>query len=142
LDDVRVTPDVELGISLLDIPNLDGEISGRGGEDVVGNGGEADASDLSLVSREGLNRIVQVAGETTLGDLPNLSIAVFGAGGDEALVEGVEVKVENISRVTDDEGNVGNVELSGLVLVENAESSSSSSIPNATDVLGVGSHLV
>jgi hypothetical protein len=55
LDNVRVTIDIELGVSLLNIPELDGEIGGGGGENVAGNWVEVDGSDLSLVSGEGLN---------------------------------------------------------------------------------------
>jgi len=77
LDDVAVARNVDLGVSLLNIPNLDGEVGGRGGKNVVGDWGEVNGSDLSLVSGERLNGCVQVGSETALGDLPDLGITIF-----------------------------------------------------------------
>jgi len=141
LDDVSVSSDIDLGISLFDIPDLDGEVVGGGGEDVVGSWVEVDGSDLSLVSREALDWGSEVGGEALIGDVPDLGIAIFGAGGDEVLVEGVELNVKNIGGVTADEGDVS-LQLSGGVGLEDGEGTTTSSIPNDTNELCVGSDLV
>jgi hypothetical protein len=83
LDDISVTGNVVSDVSLFDIPNLDGEIVGRGGENVVGDWIVVDSSDLSLVSRKRLDWSGKVGGETSFGDAPDLGIAIFGTGGDE-----------------------------------------------------------
>jgi len=51
-DEIRVLSiDRELGLSLLNIPDLDGKVTRRGGNQVVGDGVELDGTDLSLVAR-------------------------------------------------------------------------------------------
>jgi hypothetical protein len=120
LDNVRVTIDIELGVSLLNIPELDGEIGGGGGENVAGNWVEVDGSDLSLVSGEGLNWGGDGGGGSSFGDLPDLSVTVLSTGSDEALVEGVELDVKDFGGVTTEEWKAGG-ELSWGICVQDSE---------------------
>jgi len=73
--------------------------------------------------------------------VPDLGIAIFGARGNEVLVEGVELNVENIGRVTANEGDVS-LQLSGGRGLEDGEGTTTSSIPDDTNELCVGSDLV
>jgi hypothetical protein len=81
----------------LDVPDLDGVVARRRGEDVGCGGGEEDLSYFAAVAREfgygcyvgGLVG-VGVQGEVG-GDAPDEDFAVVGAGGDDVVVEGVPV---------------------------------------------------
>jgi len=88
-----------------------------------------------------LNWGSEVGGKAFIGNVPDLGVTVLRRRGDEVFVEGVEFNVKNIGGVTANEGNVS-LQLSGGVRLENGEGSTTSSIPNDTNELSVGSDLV
>jgi len=141
LDDVTVTINSVSGLALLDIPQFDGVVSGRGSQNVGSGGVPVYGTDLPLVTSEVLNGISHGVGETTFGDVPKLGSAVLRGGGDDGLVEGVEVNIQDGSLVTSNQGIVG-LEFTLSLEGNNHERTSSSSLNTDSEVFKVGADVV
>jgi len=103
-DEVRMLSlDRELGLSLLNIPDLDGEITRRSGEKIVCNRVELGSADLSLVSVQSLDGLGEGRGQSSAGDMPDLGGTILRDGGNEVVVEGMEINVQDGRLVTGDE---------------------------------------
>jgi len=140
LDDISVATDREELVTLLDIPQLDGVIAGGSGKHVVGAGVEVHSADLSLVATENLNGLSDVGSDTFLRDLSDADVAILRARGDELLVEGREVDIKN-SRLVD--GHKRDLrKLAGLVVTEDGKDTTTSGLPEHTEVFGVGAKEV
>jgi len=140
LDDIGVTTNREELITLLDIPQLDGEIAGGGGEDVGSAGVEVDGADLSLVATENLDRLSDVGSDTLLRDLSDADVAILRARGDQLLVERGPVDVEHGRLVDGHQRDV--TELAGLVVAEDGVHTTTSGLPQHGKVLAVGGEEV
>ena len=142
-DVVGVASNVGDDLARVDIPDLDGVVSGGGGEDVVGGRVPVDGSDLTTVTLQGLGSVggLGVLGKTTVGDGPDVTVTVLTTRGNDGGVEGVEVDVEDSGLVPADKG-VPRLDLSGGVAVEDDELSTTSSFPVHGDVFGGGRDLV
>jgi hypothetical protein len=140
LNDIGVTTNREELITLLDIPQLDGVIAGGSGEHVVGAGVEVHSTDLSLVATEDLNGLSDVGSETFLRDLSDADVAILRARGDELLVERREVEVEHSRLVNRHKRNFA--QLASLVVTEDGVDTTTSSLPEHGEVLGVSSKEV
>jgi len=136
LDDIGVATDREELVTLLNIPQLDGVIAGGGGKDVGGAGVEVDSADLSLVATENLDGLSDVGSKTLLRDLGDADVAILRARGDQLLVERSPVKVEHSRLVNRHQRHV--TELAGLIVTEDTEDTTTSSLPQHGEVLGVG----
>ena len=141
LNNVGVSSDGVLGVSALDVPNLDGVVGGGGSNDVVSGGVEVDGSDLSLVADKGLDGVNEALGKTTIGDSPQTTVTILRNGGDEVVVEAGEGDVEDLALVSGDEGGV-TTELSSLVVGENSERATTATLPNGSYKLVASSDLV
>jgi len=128
-------------LALFNIPNLDCEIGSGGGEDVVGGRVELHATDLSLVTIEGLERVVHIGGETTSGDTPDLASAILRDGCNQTVVERVEVDIENSALVTSDGGHLG-VNLSLGSVGDDTERATTTALKDDGEVETVGSDEV
>jgi len=140
LDDISVATAREELITLLDIPQLDGEIAGGSGKHVGGAGVEVHSADLSLVATENLNGLSDVGSEAVLRDLSDADVAVLRAGSDELLVEGSKVDIKNSGLVDRHKRDLA--ELAGLVVTENGKDTTTSGLPEHGEVLGVGAQEV
>jgi hypothetical protein len=140
LDDIGVTTNREEFVTLLDIPQLDGEIIGRSGEHVVGAGVEVHSTDLSLVATENLNGFSNVGSKSFLGNLSNANVAILRARSDKLLVERREINIKN-SRLVD--GHKRNItKFACLVVTENSKNTTTSGLPQHGKVLRVGAKEV
>lgn len=94
LNDLHVSSDLLLLLSLLDVPEAHGQVGRGRQEHVLGHGVEEDLADLASVGAQadhGLN--VDLA--NLIGDGVDEDLAVLGTGGDQVIVEGREVGVED-----------------------------------------------
>lgn len=99
LNDLHMSSNLLLLDSLLDIPELHGQISRGRQEDVLSNGVEEDLSDLATVRVEADDRLnVDLA--NLVRDRVEENLAVLCSRGNQVVVEGRKVGVKNSSRVT------------------------------------------
>ena len=140
---VGVTSDIRDDGAGVDIPDLDGEIGGGGGEDVVGSGVPVDGSDLTAVTLQSLSGLtdLDVLGEATVGDGPDVTVAVLTNRSDDGGVEGVEVDVKDSGLVPTNKG-VPRLKLTRGVTVEDDKLTTTSGFPVHGNVFGGGRDLV
>jgi len=141
LDDIGMSVDSQVGLSGLNIPNLDGEISGGSGNNVGGNRVELNSSDLALVTQQLLSGLSQVGSQTTLGDSPDASVTILRDGGENVVIEGVSINVQDGTLVSSNQRQIGG-DLSLSIVRENGERTSTTSFPDKTSKLVAGLDLV
>lgn len=136
VDLIGVSEDLNLFLSLGDVPKLDGQISTGGGEGVVSNRVEGDLSDLAGVGSENNDGLVHRFLEF-FRDVPDHDLGILRAGGDDVIIEGVEIDVEDDGLVSLEEGRLGG-ELSSILNLSNPEGTSTGGLPAAGNEAGVG----
>eukprot|EP00754_Rhynchopus_humris_P020123 Rhum_TRINITY_DN14679_c26_g1::Rhum_TRINITY_DN14679_c26_g1_i1::g.110440::m.110440 len=105
-DLVRVALELT-ALSLLDVPQLDGVVHGRGGEHVLSRRVPREDANLLVVSLVCHHRLLDVLRQAAVRDLPDLQRAVVGAGREQRLVVGVELPVDHSTLVAHKGRGVG-----------------------------------